>query len=61
MKRRDERRLLKLQRDLASAKLLILDELGYVPQSSTGAELLFETLLAARRARLDAPAVHRQH
>jgi len=40
---RDERRLLKLQRDLASAKLLIVDELGYVPLSSTGAELLFET------------------
>ena len=40
---RDERRLLKLQRDLASAKLLIIDELGYVPLSSAGAELLFET------------------
>jgi DNA replication protein DnaC len=40
---RDERRLLKLQRDLASVKLLIIDELGYVPLSSTGAELLFET------------------
>ena len=40
---RDERRLLKLQRDLASVKLLIIDELGYVPLSSTGVELLFET------------------
>jgi DNA replication protein DnaC len=40
---RDERRLLKFQRDLASVKLLIIDELGYVPLSSTGAELLFET------------------
>ena len=39
---RDERRLLKLQRDLASVKLLIIDELGYVPLSPTGAELLFE-------------------
>jgi DNA replication protein DnaC len=28
---RDERRLLKLQRDLASVKLLIIDELGYAP------------------------------
>jgi hypothetical protein len=36
---RDERRLLKLQRDLASVKLLIIDELGYVPLSPTGAEL----------------------
>jgi hypothetical protein len=40
---RDERRLLKLQRDLASVKLLIIDELGYVPLSPTGAEPLFET------------------
>jgi len=40
---RDERRLLRLQRELASVKLLILDELGYVPLSATGAELLFET------------------
>ena len=42
MEARDERRLLKLQRDLAGAKLLIIDELGYVPLSTTGAELLFE-------------------
>lgn len=40
---RDERRLLKFQRDLASVKLLIIDELGYVPLSPSGAELLFET------------------
>jgi DNA replication protein DnaC len=40
---RDERRLLKLQRDLASVKLLIIDELGYVPLSHSGAELVFET------------------
>ena len=39
---RDERRLLKLQRDLSAVKLLIIDELGYVPLSPTGAELLFE-------------------
>jgi len=39
---RDERRLLKLQRDLAAVRLLIVDELGYVPLSPTGAELLFE-------------------
>ena len=43
MEARDERRLLKLQRDLASTRLLIVDELGYVPLSPTGAELLFET------------------
>jgi len=39
---RDERRLLRLQRQLAADKLLIIDELGYVPLSTTGAELLFE-------------------
>jgi DNA replication protein DnaC len=39
---RDERRLLRLQRELAAVKLLIVDELGYVPLSPTGAELLFE-------------------
>ncbi len=50
MEARDERRLLKLQRDLQAVKLLIVDELGYVrrtsrfdvPLSPTGAELLFE-------------------
>ena len=31
-----------LQRQLAGYKLLIIDELGYVPLSATGAELLFE-------------------
>ena len=39
---RDERRLLNLQRRLARLKLLIIDELGFVPLSKTGAELLFE-------------------
>jgi len=42
MEARDERRLLKQQRDLQAVQLLIVDELGYVPLSSTGAELLFE-------------------
>jgi DNA replication protein DnaC len=39
---RDERRLLRLQQQLAGYRLLIIDELGYVPLSPTGAELLFE-------------------
>ena len=39
---RDERRLLNLQKKLARLKLLIVDELGFVPLSRTGAELLFE-------------------
>src|SRR5262249_60017792 len=38
----DEKRLLRLQRQLAGYKLLIIDELGYVPLSQTGTELLFE-------------------
>ena len=38
----DERRLLVLQKKLARLKLLIIDELGFVPLSKTGAELLFE-------------------
>ena len=39
---RDERRLLNLQKKLSRLKLLIIDELGFVPLSRTGAELLFE-------------------
>jgi DNA replication protein DnaC len=46
MEARDERRLLKLQAQLAAVKLLIVDELGYVPLSQTGAELLFEPAFA---------------
>jgi DNA replication protein DnaC len=42
MEARDEKRLIKLQRELQAVKLLIVDELGYVPLSPTGAELLFE-------------------
>jgi DNA replication protein DnaC len=39
---RHEKRLLRLRRQLAACKLLIIDELGCVPLSPTGAELLFE-------------------
>jgi len=39
---KDEKRLLRLQRQLAGYRLLIIDELGYVPLSQAGAELLFE-------------------
>jgi DNA replication protein DnaC len=42
MEARDGRQLSRLQAQLASVKLLIIDELGYVPLSPTGAELLFE-------------------
>jgi DNA replication protein DnaC len=39
---RDDKQLLRLQRRLAKLRLLIIDELGFVPLSKTGAELLFE-------------------
>ncbi len=39
---RDEKKLLRLQKQLASYELPIVDELGFVPLSKTGAELLFE-------------------
>jgi DNA replication protein DnaC len=42
MEARDEKTLLRLQKKLAGYKLLIIDELGFVPLSKTGAELLFE-------------------
>jgi DNA replication protein DnaC len=42
MEARDDKQLLRLQRRLAKLKLLIIDELGFVPLSKTGAELLFE-------------------
>ncbi len=44
MEARDEKRLMRLQRQLAKVKLLIIDELGFVPLSKTGAELLFELI-----------------
>lgn len=42
MEARDEKRLLKRQAQIAKLHLLIIDELGFVPLSKTGAELLFE-------------------
>ena len=44
MEARDGRRLLRVQKQMANAKLLIIDELGFVPLSKTGAELLFELI-----------------
>ena len=41
---KDEKRLLRFQKQLASYELLIVDELGFVPLSKSGAELLFELL-----------------
>ena len=37
---RDDKQLLRFQKKLATYKLLIVDELGFVPLSKTGAEFL---------------------
>jgi DNA replication protein DnaC len=39
---KDEKRLMRYQKQMAAHQLLIVDELGFVPLSKTGAELLFE-------------------
>ena len=41
---RDEKRLLRYQKNLSRQELLIVDELGFVPLSKAGAEMLFEIL-----------------
>ena len=41
---REERQLIRLKTQLAKLDLLILDELGYVPASKLGAELLFDVI-----------------
>ena len=47
MEAREERVLAKLKGQLVKLDLLILDELGYVPASKLGAELLFDVISAA--------------
>ncbi|SHE78756.1 IstB-like ATP binding protein [Desulforamulus putei DSM 12395] len=42
MTAREEHRLLKLEKEWMRDELVILDELGYIPFSKTGAELLFQ-------------------
>ena len=51
---RDEKHLLRLQKQLAAYELLIVDELGFVPLSKTGAELLFE-IFSQRYERASVP------
>ena len=53
MEARDERRLLRLQKQMANQKLRIIHELGFVPLSKTGAGSLFE-LIPQRYQRDDA-------
>ena len=47
MEAREERNLLRLKSQLAKLDLLVLDELGYVPTSKVGAELLFDVISTA--------------
>jgi DNA replication protein DnaC len=47
MEAREERGLTRLKKQLANLDLLILDELGYVPTSKLGSELLFEVVSTA--------------
>jgi DNA replication protein DnaC len=44
---RDERTFLRLKAQMAKLDLLVLDELGYVPASKVGAELLFDVISTA--------------
>ena len=44
---KEERQLLRTRGQLAKLDLLILDELGYVPASKVGAELLFDVIATA--------------
>lgn len=44
---RDERSLLRLRSQLMKQDLIVLDELGYVPASKAGAELLFDIIATA--------------
>ena len=44
---RDERTFLRLKNQLSKLDLLVLDELGYVPASKVGAELLFDVISTA--------------
>ena len=47
MEAREDRQLTRLRGRLANLDLLILDELGYVPASKVGAELLFDIISMA--------------
>ena len=47
MEARDDRQLTRLKNQLAKLDLLILDDLGYVPASKLGSELLFDVISQA--------------
>jgi DNA replication protein DnaC len=47
MEAREERQLARMRTGLSKLDLLVLDELGYVPASKIGAELLFDVISTA--------------
>jgi DNA replication protein DnaC len=47
MEAREDRQLMRLRGRLAKLDLMVLDELGYVPASKVGAELLFDIISTA--------------
>ena len=47
MEAREERQLARMRSGLSKLDLLVLDELGYVPASKIGAELLFDVISTA--------------
>ena len=47
MEAREDRVLLRLRKQLSKLDVLILDELGYVPASKIGSELLFDVISSA--------------
>jgi DNA replication protein DnaC len=47
MEAKEERQLLRMRAQLGKLDLLVLDELGYVPASKAGAELLFDVIATA--------------
>jgi hypothetical protein len=57
MEAHDERLLLKLQAQLAAVKLLIVDELGYVPLSQTGADSSRSSASVMNAARPSPPQI----
>ena len=47
MEAREDRQLMRMRGRLSKLDLLVLDELGYVPASKIGAELLFDIISTA--------------
>jgi DNA replication protein DnaC len=57
MEARDEKRLLRLQAQLAAVELLIVDELGYAPLSQSGSNACVHQAIRQPQRRDPAPNV----